>query len=229
VSGKHHKGDFMAFPTPRDAIALSIKTWEGAWQDDVEDSGNYAHCFNGQTKHLGTMRGVTPDAYAKFHDMDPCKVTVAMLKAVTAADAADIAIQNYFQKHDFHTLVWSPLVDIAFDASFLSGPGRGIKMLQECIGAAIDGGIGPQTREALELYLESENIEHACNAMADIRNNFYLSISAPGTKNAKYRQGWLNRGNWARPSNPAWWSRWDGWKMPHPAGSSKPTGLIPTS
>lgn len=216
----------MAFPTPREAIAFSIDRWEGLWQADTEDSGNYAHCHDGTTKHLGTMRGVTPDAYARFKGKDPCSVTVEELKAVTAADAADIAMKSYFFKYDFDTLLWSPLVDIAFDASFLSGPGRGVRMLQECVGAGIDGGIGPQTREALELYLEATDIEAACNRMADIRNAFYVSISMPGTKNAKYRQGWLNRGNWARPSNPAWWHRWAGWTMPHPAGSSKPTGFV---
>ena len=216
----------MVFPTPREAIAFSIKRWEGQCQADLEDSRNYANCHDGTTKHLGTMRGITPNAYAKFHGRDPCSVTVEDLKAVTELDAAAIAMKNYFEPYHFDSLLWCPLVDITFDASFLSGPGRGIKMLQECIGAGIDGGIGPQTREALELYLEGHGIEDACNRLADIRNEFYRSISQPGSKNAKYRQGWLNRGNWARPSNADWWNRWKGWKMPHPAGSSRATGFV---
>ncbi|MBX9699276.1 MAG: hypothetical protein K2X74_07550 [Acetobacteraceae bacterium] len=219
----------MAFPTPREAISFSIDRWEGKWQDDAADSGNYAHAQDGSVRLIGTMRGVTPDAYADYKGIDPGDVTVAMLKAVTADLAADIAMKNYFNRYAFHTLLWCPLVDIAFDASFLSGPGRGIRMLQECVGASVDGGIGPMTREALELYLEATDIGDACNRLADIRNAFYMSISQPGTKNAKFRQGWLNRGNWARPANPEWWSRWKGWTMPHPAGSSKPTGLLPKS
>jgi peptide-methionine (S)-S-oxide reductase len=54
----------MAFPTPREAIAFSILHWEGEWQNDPADSGNYAHAFDGTTRLVGTMRGVTPDAYA---------------------------------------------------------------------------------------------------------------------------------------------------------------------
>jgi lysozyme family protein len=217
----------MAFPTPREAIAYSINQYEGLWQDHPNDSGNYAHCQDGTTKLVGTMRGITPDALARFRGVDPCTITVDILKAVTPDIAADIAMQGYYHTSQFDTLTWSPLVDITFDASFMSGPARAIKMLQECIGSGIDGGIGPQTREALDIYLETTPIEDACNRMADIRNNFYISISQPGTKNAIYRQGWLNRSNAMRPGTPWWQGRWEGWKMPHPAGSSKATGVMP--
>jgi lysozyme family protein len=216
----------MAFPTPREAISYAIRTWEGEWQQQPQDSGNYAHCQDGSTKLIGTMRGVTPDALARHLGVDPCKITVERLKKVTADEAADIAMKGYYHTALFDTLTWSPLVDVAFDASFLSGPGRGIKMLQECVGAGIDGGIGPQTREAIDLFLESTPIEDACNRLADIRNAFYISISQPGTKNAIYRQGWLNRSNSMRPGDNKWWQRWKGWVMPHPAGSSKATGFV---
>ena len=219
-----------SFPTPRDAITLCIETWEGRWQANPADSGNYAHCQNGSTKLVGTMRGVTPNAFARFHDIDPCSVTETMLRGtVTSRMAADIAMRDYFGKYNFHTLLWCPIVDIAFDVSFLSGPGRGIKMLQELIGADIDGGIGPQTVEALELFVEGHDIKESCDTFADMRIAFYESISQPGTKNAQFRKGWTNRANWARPSNGTWWSRWDGWVMPHPAGSSKATGLVKPS
>ena len=220
-------GVARSFPTPRDAITLCIETWEGLWQANPADSGNFAHCQNGSTKLVGTMRGVTPDAFARFHGMDPCSVTETMLRGtVTSRMAADIAMRDYFEKYNFHTLLWCPIVDIAFDVSFLSGTGRGIKMLQELIGANIDGGIGPQTIEALEFFVESHDIKESCDRFADMRIAFYESISQPGTKNAQFRKGWTNRANWARPSNAGWWSRWDGWVMPHPAGSSKATGLV---
>jgi lysozyme family protein len=220
----------MAFPTPQDAIGLSIKTWEGEWQDSPADSGNYAHCADGTTRLIGTMRGVTPDVYAQFHGIDPCAVTVDRLKAVTLKDAVEIAMKNFYVPAKFQMLTWSPLVDITFDACFMSGSGRGIKMLQECIGAGPDGGIGPQTAEALDIFLESNDIVDACNRLADIRSAFYVSISPPGSKNAQFQKGWINRCNWARPSDSdLWWSRWKGWVMPHPAGSSKATGPVPVA
>lgn len=216
----------MAFPSPRDAIAFTIGKWEGLWQEQPQDSGNYAHCEDGTTRLVGTMRGVTPDAYARYLDVDPCTITAERLQQeVTAEIAADIAMTGYFVPGQFNTLTWCPLVDVAFDASFMSGASRAIKMLQECVGTAVDGGIGPQTREALDLYLEATPIEDACNRLADIREAFYISISQPGTKNAIYRQGWLNRSKFMRPGNPTWWKRWQDWTMPHPAGSSKATGL----
>jgi len=217
----------MSFPSPAEAIALVIKTWEGEWQDFPEDSGNYARCRDGTTKLVGTMRGITPNAYAKFRGIDPCSITPAMLrKEVTLDVATEIVRRDYFDRFELDTLVWSPVTDIATDVALMSGPGRAIRMLQALIGTTVDGGIGPQTREALDLYLEATDIEAACNAFADARIAFYHSISLPGTKNAKFRQGWVNRANWARPSNAAWWRRWKGWTMPHPAGSSRATGLV---
>jgi lysozyme family protein len=217
-----------SFPTPRDGIELCIKTWEGLFQDSPADRGNFAHCRDGSTKLVGTMRGVTPDAFAQFQGIDPCSVTADILKAsVTLKMAVDIAMHDYYAKYHFDQLLWCPIVDIAFDIAFGSGPGQSITMLQQLIGAGVDGGIGPQTIEALDLFVEAHDIEDACNQFADMRIEFYKSISEPGTKNAQFRQGWINRANWARPSDVDWWKRWKGWTMPHPAGSSKPTGVVP--
>ena len=191
----------MPYPSPADAISLVIKTWEGEWQDFPEDSGNYARCRDGTTKLVGTMRGITPMAYAKYLGIDACTLTPARLKREVTLDVATaIIMRDYFERFDLDTLVWSPVTDIATDVALMSGPGRAIRMLQTLIGATTDGAIGPQTREALELYLEATDIEYACNVFAELRIAFYHSISQPGTKNAKFRQGWVNRANWARPT-----------------------------
>lgn len=85
--------------------------------------------------------------------------------------------------------------------------------------------IADETKAVLDSFLEAHDVGEACNALSDARVAFYTSISEPGSKNAKYRSGWLNRANWFRTSNAEWWSKWKSWTMPIPTGSSKPLGL----
>lgn len=215
----------MAYPTPKDAFALVIKTWEGEWSDHPNDSGNYVTLDDGTRRLVGTMRGVTASVFAAHRKISPESVTPAMMKKEVTLDlAASIFVDNYFRGGRMDRLPWSPFVEITADIAWGSGIGRAVRMMQETVGAHADGSIGPQTVEAVEGYLEATPIAEACDALADRRAAFYVAISQPGTKNAAFRKGWLNRANWARPSNSEWWSRWEGWTMPHPAGSSKPTG-----
>ena len=217
----------MRFPSPADAFRLVIKTWEGEFTDNPADSGNWVQVPGGPARLVGTMRGVTAAVYARYAGIDSATLTSKQLKdGVTLDVAAKIFMLNYFEGPKLDHLTWSPLIEIVADIGWGSGPSKAIKMLQSQIGAAADGSVGPQTAEALDLYLERTPIEEACQAMVDARSNFYIAISQPGTKNAPFRKGWLNRANWASPSNPEWWSRWNGWVMPFPAGSSKPTGVI---
>lgn len=216
----------MSFPTPTDAFKLVIKTWEGEFTDNPADRGNWLQVPGGAARLVGTMRGVTAAAYCRFAKADPATLTADELKqAVTLDVAAKIFMVDYFQAPGLDHLTWSPLVEIVADIGWGSGTMTGIKMLQRQIGTDPDGRIGPQTAEALDLYLEQTPIEDACRAMVQARCDFYISISQPGTKNAQFRKGWLNRANWASPDNAAWWSRWPDWRMPFPAGSSKPTGI----
>jgi len=217
----------MSFPTPHDCIRGAIDRWEGLWQANTADSGNYAHCHDGTTKLIGTMRGVTPDVYAEDKGIDPCTLTSAsMQNEITLDVAADIGVRFFYRAPRFNRLLWSPLVEMAVDIGWGSGPARGIKMLQQVVGAVVDGGIGPQTAEALEAYLEAHDIGAACETLTAARVQFYLDISQPGSKNAKFRAGWLKRANWYHTSNGDWWDRWRAWTVPTPAGSSQPVGLI---
>ena len=69
----------MPLPTPHDCLRDAILRWEGEWQADPNDSGNYAHCHDGTTKLIGTMRGVTPDVYAEFKGIDSCTLAAAAI------------------------------------------------------------------------------------------------------------------------------------------------------
>jgi len=215
----------MPFPTPTEAFATAISQWEGLWQADPNDAGNYARCADGTRKLIGTMRGVTPDIYAAFQGVDPCSVTATEMQSnVTLELAAQIGVQNFFNGPKFNQLTWSPLVAIAVDIGWGSGPGLAVKMIQQLIGAVPDGAIGPQTAALLDQYLAANNIATACDQLTEARINFYLSISQPGSSNAGFRAGWLNRANWYLSTNPSpcWWDSWRGWAPTAPAVTSRP-------
>lgn len=215
----------MAYPTPIEAFQGAIARWEGGWQADPADSGNYAHCHDGTRRLVGTMRGVTPDVYAAFAGVDPCTLTAAgMQSTITLAVAAQIAVQGYYLAPRFQLLTWSPLVAIAVDIGWGSGPARAIRMVQQIVGATQDGGIGPQTATLLDHYLAAHDIAAACDQLTALRRDFYLSISQPGSPNARFRDGWLNRADWFLSTNPppCWWDAWRGWTPTAPAGSSRP-------
>lgn len=214
-----------AYPTPQDCLAGAIARWEGGWQDHPNDRGNYAHGWDGSVRRIGTMRGVTPDSYARHLGIDPAALTAErMQREITPEVAADIGVAGYYRGPGFDRLSWGPLVEIAVDIGWGSGPMKAIRMLQRQVGAVADGIIGDQTAAALDAYLARTAIEEAVEALSTARTNYYLAISRPGTGNEAFRHGWLRRAGWYRTDNAAWWDGWSGWRPIVPAGDSRPLG-----
>ncbi len=204
----------MSFPSPEQAFQIAITQWEGLWEANPSDSGNYAHCKAGGTKLIGTMRGVTPDIYGAWINVDPCALTAQQMQQdVTLAVAAQIAVKDYYQQPGLDKLGWSPLIAITMDFGWTSGPSRAIKTLQTLVGATADGVPGPTTANLVNQYIARTGITTACDNYTAQRVDYYLSISQPGTPDAQFRQGWLNRANWFLSTNPSpcWWDNWRGW------------------
>ncbi len=217
-------------PRPHQSFRDAIAKWEAEWEDDRNDRGNYAHCWDGTTRLIGTMRGVTPDVYAKFRGVDPATLTAAAMQTdITLDVAAEVAIEMFYKQPGFCDLTWSPVVAIAVDVAWSSGVHLGVSMLQQVIGAVSDGNLGPQTRHALDASVEAHGADSVCADFVARRTQFYQSISAPGSLNARFRSGWLTRAEWFSPTNPDWWSPWRSWTLQVPVASKKPTGFPPAS
>lgn len=212
----------MAFPTPESALANAIAIFEGTWQADPNDSGNWINC-DGERRLLGTMRGVTPAALAQHLGIDKCSLSAAdMREWVTPELAAQIGLRSYYDAPGFDDLEWSPLVEVAVDIGWGSGPIKGVKMLQELIGANPDGRIGPQTIALYQKAIHERPMGDLVDALAAKRRAFYLRISEPGSKNHKFRRGWLRRADYFTTTgngvDDPWWPKWAGWA---PSGASE--------
>jgi lysozyme family protein len=214
-----------AFPTPLQAFETVISRWEGLWEDDPGDSGNYAHCFDGTVNLVGTMRGVTPDVYSAWLGIDPATITAAQMQfGITLDVAAEIGVMQFYIAPKLYMLPWSPLTAIVVDIGWGSGVARAMRLLQQLVGADVDGVLGPQTASLVSRYLDQNDIDAACDRLTGLRRDFYLSISQPGAANAKFRQGWINRADWFLSTNPEpfWFEAWQGWTASSPIISSRP-------
>jgi lysozyme family protein len=82
----------------------------------------------------------------------------------------------------------SPFSEIVFD-SFVTG-GKPIQWLQEALGIAQDGHIGPQTISAANAC---PNKKAAGEKMISLRDDYFRGLAEKYPNDRKFEQGWLNR------------------------------------
>ena len=121
---------------------------EGGWADHPKDPGG------------ATMKGVTIGTYAQFKGR---KVTKDELRNISDADLRTIYRRNYWDKVRGDDLP-AGLDLVAFDGAVNSGPARGARWLQQGVGVAADGKIGPATIAAAKAVPASPAIAASCDA-----------------------------------------------------------------
>jgi len=188
--------------TPRDFLKTVIDRWEGGYQSYADDQGNYVQ-HNGVRIRIGTMRGVTPDALAKYRGVAPWTLTPDIMRSVTLDEAADIGFQHYYVEPNINLLLWGPATAGIVDFGWMSGPPQAVLSLQRLIGAKPDGVIG--TRETVPLYaswIDRLGWAAALQAVHDMRAAFYRYLAQIHPEDEQFLQGWLNRDDWASAANP---------------------------
>lgn len=141
---------------------------EGGNDDDPADHGGR------------TSRGITQREYDAWR-----RENGLMLLDVWQAPQVDV-------EAIYHNEYWLPLcptlptgVDyIVFNNNVLDGPGRSTKLLQQALGLAADGRVGPITRAAIA----KANAAITIHRLSDASRAFYLGLHQP-----KFTKGWLNR------------------------------------
>jgi lysozyme family protein len=192
---------------PIQGFREAIETWEGKFQADPKDSGNWIRKPDGTRVLVGTMRGVTPAALALHLGVKPWEITVERMKQVTLDEAAQIGIKHYYKGPGFDRLPYVPATEVWVDIGWGSGPVFAIKKMQAMLQVADDGAIGTKTVQAFVDWIRDQGHETTVETIRAWRSAFYISISQPGTKNHKFRPGWLNRANHYRPGT-TWWKTW---------------------
>ncbi|WP_386681795.1 glycoside hydrolase family 108 protein [Loktanella sp. R86503] len=128
-----------------------------------------------------TNKGITIGTYRAY--IDP-KGSVADLKALTEAQAVKVYKAEYWDKVKGDDLPAG--VDYAvFDFAVNSGPSRAATYLQEIVGAAPDGKIGPMTIAAVKAMDAAWIVNQLCND----RMAFLRRLSTFAT----FGKGWTRR------------------------------------
>jgi lysozyme family protein len=130
-----------------------------------------------------TNLGVTKRVWEEWvgHEVDE-----KQMRALTPQIVAPLYKRKYWDAIRGDELV-SGVDYVVFDVAVNSGPGRAIKILQDCVGATVDGGFGPGTLAAVKVA-ESDP-KKLINLYCDKRLEFLMSLKNFVT----FSRGWINR------------------------------------
>ncbi len=189
-------------PSPKEEIARAITRWEGLFQKQPQDAGNYV---NGRL--VGTMRGVTPAVLAAHRGVPAVMITEEDMRTVTLEEAAEIGETRFYKGTGLDMLAWGPATAALMDVGWGSGPRQAVLFAQRLAGAKDDGVVGPATVAAYAGWVNRVGWEEATRAVNKMRRDFYAAIIARNSEWEIYRQGWNNRANWMLPGTD-WWAGW---------------------
>ena len=174
----------MSIPSNVERILKKIIANEGGFQNDPDDTGNYAG-----DELVGTNWGITPQALATFRGVPVEDITMDDMMNLTENEAMDIYAQDYFYKPGYDKIENDYLQENVVDMAVNAGAPRVTKLLQRLAGATEDGVLGPNTLKAVN----EKNVN--TNDYSTARKQYYLDIVLDDPVKAKYLLGWTNRAN----------------------------------
>jgi lysozyme family protein len=156
--------------------------WEGGYQCDPVDKGNY----NSKKELVGTKYGVSALAYESHYGKVPTK---EIMENLTPEEGAFV-LQTYWNNCKGDQLknqsIANVLVDWHYNAGFAA-----IKSAQKALGLLDDGDVGPKTLAVLNSGDGSDVFLKLWKA----RKSYYQNVAEANTRLSKYLNGWLNRLN----------------------------------
>lgn len=146
---------------------------EGGYSNDKRDPGNWTGGKVGVGILKGTKFGLAANTYPTLD-----------IKNISLAQAKGIYKKDWWDKlgaNGMHSAIVFQLWDFAINA----GRSRAIKELQQAVGVAADGVIGPKTMEAVNAH----DLNDVLLTLTAERLKFYTSLKTFPT----YGKGWTNR------------------------------------
>jgi len=149
---------------------------EGGFQTESADSGNKLPDGRAGSTNLGVTQ-------ANWEAFLGHPVTWNDMKALTSQTVSPFYKKKYWDKVMGDELPTS--VDfMMFDFAINHGVGGCVKVMQGVVGVPMDGGMGPQTLNAIKAIPVQQLIQKFSNA----KEAYYKSLNNP-----TYEKGWLNR------------------------------------
>lgn len=173
-------------------LAAEIVAREGGFVNDPADPG-------GATNHgvtLATLRRLGVDITRDS------RIDLADVRALTAAQAADIYVEHYFRRTGIGAL--PQLLQASVFDMYVNAGGNAVKVLQRLLTSMgypcePDGDIGPQTIRAAEMAAEAAP-NHLADAYGIARRNYYYALADARPASRKFARrrdggkgGWITR------------------------------------
>jgi lysozyme family protein len=138
-----------------------------------------------------TRYGITQAVYDTYRtDKGLATQTV---KNITISEVQDIYYSGYWVPAKCQSMPGKLSVAV-FDTTVNSGKSRSIKILQQAIGATVDGIIGKETLQKLKSLDEVK----VANKYIDTREAFYYAIVDHDSSQDVFLNGWLRRAKFLR-------------------------------
>lgn len=151
-----------------------------------EVEGGYTVDSGGPTNYGITQN--TLDAFNKKNGYSSMNV-----KDITPDDAKFVAQKQYFEDPKLDTLP-DRIGVAAFDYSINSGPHQAIKDLQRVVGVKPDGQLGPDTKKAINSYIDQNGEDSLLHNYTERRAILMHSlIIGNPSKYGSYANGWATR------------------------------------
>lgn len=154
-------------------IKKFFKKWEGGFANDKDDSGG---C---------TMSGITIGTYRKYYGKDK---TCEDLKKLSEDEWDNIFRKGYYDKCKCDKIDNPSVALLVCQCAWGSGPTTAIRKIQSCLGAKVDGIIGPETLGKLN----NPNSKYIFQRLWQMRYVWLCNIATVGN-NKKFLTGWLRR------------------------------------
>lgn len=159
-----------------------IQNFDQAIEHTLKEEGGFVN----HPKDPGgiTNLGVTARVWEEWvgHPVDE-----KQMRNLTKADVVPLYQRKYWNATRCSELP-SGLDLCVFDTAVNSGPGRAVKLLQQCLGVSADGAIGPATIAAASQFKNSSLI-HLIEDYCAARQAFLLSLPTFAT----FGKGWTAR------------------------------------
>lgn len=157
--------------------ALSfVLRWEGGYSNHPADIGGE------------TSSGITSAVYDAYRRS--IGLPARSVRSLESSELHEIYRRNYWDPSGCNLLP-SRLVLCHFDWAVNAGVGRAVKTLQQVVGTAADGAIGPNTHAAIAKSLKARGEPSLCSTYCIIREDCYRRWGT-GSQ-AVFLTGWLNR------------------------------------
>ena len=174
----------MSIPSNVQRILERIVSNEGGFQNDPDDTGNYAG-----SALIGTNWGITPQALASYRGVPVESITEDDIKGLTEDDAIEIYAQDYYYRPGYDKITNDDLQENVVDMAVNAGAPQATKLLQRIVGSEVDGILGPNTLQAIN------DSKINTNDYSTERKRFYYDITMSDPSKLKYLLGWVNRAN----------------------------------